>query len=128
MNTTAPTCPIVELPDWLQTCLLTQQQSSDSTAPEAADNSLICRAFEFGYRLHEGQCRKSGEPYICHPIAVAGLLRDLGGSSAMIAAGFLHDVVEDTEVSLEEIEQRFGTEVRLLVDGVAKLSEFKFCS
>ncbi|MBD2040916.1 RelA/SpoT family protein [Microcoleus sp. FACHB-672] len=130
MNTTAPTCPIVQLPDWLQACLLTQQQSSDSTAPDtsAADNSLICRAFEFGYRLHEGQCRKSGEPYICHPIAVAGLLRDLGGSSAMIAAGFLHDVVEDTEVSLEEIEQRFGTEVRLLVEGVTKLSKFKFSS
>jgi guanosine-3',5'-bis(diphosphate) 3'-pyrophosphohydrolase len=120
----------VELPDWLQACLLAEQQPPGSAGPEGApaDRALICRAFEFAYRLHEGQRRKSGEPYICHPIAVAGLLRDLGGGSAMIAAGFLHDVVEDTDVTVEEIEQRFGTEVRQLVEGVTKLSKFKFSS
>ncbi|MHC5831175.1 MAG: HD domain-containing protein, partial [Nostoc sp.] len=66
--------------------------------------------------------------YIAHPIAVADLLRDLGGSAAMIAAGFLHDVVEDTEVTSEEIEQRFGPEVRQLVEGVTKLSKINFTS
>jgi hypothetical protein len=63
-----------------------------------AKSSLICDAFTFAYNLHQGQYRASGEPYIAHPVAVAGLLRDLGGSPAMIAAGFLHDVIEDTEV------------------------------
>jgi GTP pyrophosphokinase len=86
----------------------------------------VCRAFEFAYELHKGQYRASGEPYICHPIAVAGLLRDLGGDSAMIASGFLHDIVEDTDVTPEEIEEHFGEEVRQLVEGVTKLSKFNF--
>ncbi|HBL61855.1 MAG TPA: (p)ppGpp synthetase [Cyanobacteria bacterium UBA8803] len=86
------------------------------------------RAFEFAYQLHKGQYRASGEPYIAHPVAVAGLLRDLGGNGTMIAAGFLHDVVEDTDVTVEEIESRFGTEVRQLVEGVTKLSKFNFSS
>jgi len=93
-----------------------------------SDAALIGRAFEFAYQLHEGQYRKSGEPYIFHPLAVAGLLRDLGGSSAMIAAGFLHDVVEDTEITIEQIEERFGPEVRQLVEGVTKLSKINFKS
>ncbi|HAC63852.1 MAG TPA: (p)ppGpp synthetase, partial [Cyanothece sp. UBA12306] len=91
--------PKVELPlpDWLNQCLIAYQSDGDSE-----DLSLICRAFNFAYQLHEGQLRKSGEPYIAHPIAVAGLLRDLGGDKSMIAAGFLHDVVEDTDVTLEQ--------------------------
>lgn len=114
------------VPDWLQNCLDAQPPESEPAASDraAADTGLICRAFKFAYELHQGQKRKSGEPYICHPVAVAGLLRDLGGGSAMIAAGFLHDVVEDTPVTLEEIEQRFGFEVRQLVEGVTKLSKF----
>jgi guanosine-3',5'-bis(diphosphate) 3'-pyrophosphohydrolase len=92
------------------------------------DISLICRAFNFAYTLHEGQYRKSGEPYIGHPIAVAGLLYDLGGDSVTIAAGFLHDVVEDTDVTPDEIEERFGFQVRQLVEGVTKLSSFNFSS
>jgi GTP pyrophosphokinase len=123
MNAVAPT-PIINcvIPDWLQECL-----SANCANPEVCttnDTGLICRAFEFAYQLHEGQYRKSGEPYICHPVAVAGLLRDLGGGSAMIAAGFLHDVVEDTDVTVEEIEERFGAEVARLVEGVTKLSKF----
>ena len=113
----------VELPQWLQQCLV-ERESHNSDA----DALLICRAFNFAYELHEGQTRKSGEPYIAHPVAVATLLRSLGGDSVTIAAGFLHDVVEDTEVTPEEIEELFGEEVRLLVEGVTKLSKFNFSS
>ncbi len=110
----------VKIPDWLNECLLGDQNDKD--------NNLICRAFQFAYSLHEGQFRKSGEPYIVHPIAVADLLKDLGGDSEMIAAGLLHDVVEDTPTTLEDIEQMFGKNVRRLVEGVTKLSKFNFSS
>ena len=113
----------VELPHWLQECLV-DRQSEDSES----DVNLICRAFNFAFELHKGQTRKSGEPYIAHPIAVASLLRNLGGDSVTIAAGFLHDVVEDTDVTPEEIESMFGVQVRLLVEGVTKLSKFNFSS
>jgi len=120
------TTPIldVKVPDWLHECLT----SSSTDEPVADDMDLICRAFRFAYELHQGQYRASGEPYIAHPIAVAGLLKDLGGSGVMIAAGFLHDVVEDTDITVEEIESRFGVEVRRLVEGVTKLSKFSFSS
>lgn len=120
----------INLPQWLKRCL--QENCSNSASGEDDrthnDNNLICNAFRFAYELHKGQYRKSGEPYIAHPVAVADLLRDLGGSAAMIAAGFLHDVVEDTEVTIEEIEQKFGHEVRQLVEGVTKLSKINFTS
>ncbi|NJM60110.1 MAG: bifunctional (p)ppGpp synthetase/guanosine-3',5'-bis(diphosphate) 3'-pyrophosphohydrolase [Oscillatoriales cyanobacterium RU_3_3] len=124
------------VPDWLQECLNARSSSRASLThldpslnPSCGtDNDLICRAFEFARDLHEGQYRKSGEPYICHPVAVAGILRYMGGNSAMIAAGFLHDIVEDTDVTPEELEQRFGPEVRQLVEGVTKLSKFNFSS
>jgi GTP diphosphokinase / guanosine-3',5'-bis(diphosphate) 3'-diphosphatase len=116
----------LELPDWLQTCLISPIDTPP-VDPDQDDN-LICRSFNFAYQLHEGQYRASGDPYIAHPIAVAGILRDLGGSSAMIAAGFLHDVVEDTDTTPEQIEAHFGAEVRLLVDGVTKLGKIEFSS
>ncbi|MGJ5674408.1 MAG: RelA/SpoT family protein [Nostochopsis sp.] len=131
MSSTIVNHPIdVTLPEWLETCLRTPPTDSAATEEDRRyyDTSLICRAFEFAYQLHHGQYRKSGEPYICHPIAVAGMLRDLGGSAAMIAAGFLHDVVEDTDVTIEDIEQYFGSEVRSLVEGVTKLSKINFKS
>ncbi len=120
----------VTLPEWLQNCLHGSSTESGTADDDRRyyDTNLIAKAFEFAYQLHQGQYRKSGEPYICHPIAVAGMLRDLGGSAAMIAAGFLHDVVEDTDVTIEEIEQRFGSEVRRLVEGVTKLSKINFKS
>ena len=90
------------------------------------NQDLICHAFDFAYQLHKGQYRKSGEPYIVHPVTVAGILRDLGGDKSMIAAGFLHDVVEDTDITADNIEEMFGQEVRLLVEGVTKLSKFNF--
>lgn len=131
MNVTAPSLSLdVVLPDWLQECLSSQltSQQHPPQDPEALDQDLICRAFTFAHELHRGQLRASGEPYIAHPVAVAGLLRELGGDSAMIAAGFLHDVVEDTEVTAAELEERFGPEVRQLVEGVTKLSKFNFSS
>jgi RelA/SpoT family (p)ppGpp synthetase len=131
MSSTIVNHPIdITLPEWLESCLRTPPVDGAATEEDRKyyDTSLICRAFEFAYQLHQGQYRKSGEPYICHPIAVAGMLRDLGGSAAMIAAGFLHDVVEDTDVTIEEIEQRFGSEVRCLVEGVTKLSKINFKS
>ncbi|MCU0566598.1 MAG: bifunctional (p)ppGpp synthetase/guanosine-3',5'-bis(diphosphate) 3'-pyrophosphohydrolase [Oculatellaceae cyanobacterium Prado106] len=120
----------IVLPDWLKECLIHQRSPLNCEASEgsATDASLVCQAFDFAYTLHEGQLRASGEPYIAHPVAVAGLLRDLGGSSAMIAAGFLHDIIEDTDVTAEDIERRFGGEVRRLVEGVTKLSKFNFSS
>ncbi len=119
-------CP---LPDWLAAYL--RRQGDDlpgSRKHSPGEIELIRAAFLFAHELHKGQKRKSGEPYIAHPIAVASMLRELWADGATIAAGFLHDVVEDTEVTAEEIEQRFGAEVRLLVEGVTKLSKFNFSS
>ncbi len=130
MHITAPALPNdIELPSWLRDCLLSERSPVEGDEASSVTSAhLVCSAFEFAYRLHEDQRRASGEPYIAHPVAVAGLLRDLGGSSEMIAAGFLHDVVEDTDVTPEEIEQRFGADVRHLVEGVTKLSKFNFSS
>ncbi len=111
------------LPDWLQSCMIGLEAGGE---PGVSDAQLICQAFQFGYQLHEGQRRASGEPYIAHPVAVASLLRELGGSGPMIAAGFLHDVVEDTDITLEQLEETFGAEVRHLVEGVTKISKFNF--
>jgi len=113
----------IRLPLWLKNCL---SGSKNKGAAEA--DCLICRSFRFAYTLHEGQTRRSGEPYIIHPVAVASLLRDLGGDETMIAAGFLHDVVEDTDVKMEEIEALFGVGVARLVAGVTKLSKLNFKS
>ncbi|MGA1623174.1 MAG: HD domain-containing protein, partial [Synechocystis sp.] len=116
----------IEVPQWLADCWQSWQAP---VADSLQDGScLICRAFSFAYELHAGQRRKSGEPYIAHPVAVAGLLRDLGGDEAMIAAGFLHDVVEDTDVTIEQIQDLFGEETANLVEGVTKLSKFNFSS
>jgi GTP diphosphokinase / guanosine-3',5'-bis(diphosphate) 3'-diphosphatase len=94
-----------------------------------ASDQLIHQAYTFAREQHTGQMRKSGEPYICHPIAVADILYNLGGEAPMIAAGFLHDIVEDIEaVSIADIEKMFGTETAHLVEGVTKLSKLNFRS
>lgn len=93
-----------------------------------ADLQLITRAYELANKAHEGQIRKSGVPYIMHPIAVAGILANLHMDAVTIAAGFLHDVVEDTEITLDDLRQQFGAEVALLVDGVTKLDKIKYKS
>ncbi len=94
-----------------------------------ASDRLIHQAYIFAREQHTGQMRKSGEPYICHPIAVADILYNLGGEAPMIAAGFLHDIVEDIEaVSIADIEKMFGIETAHLVEGVTKLSKLNFRS
>ncbi|EAW33628.1 bifunctional (p)ppGpp synthetase/guanosine-3',5'-bis(diphosphate) 3'-pyrophosphohydrolase [Lyngbya sp. PCC 8106] len=129
MNTRTITTPInsdCAIPDWLQQCLQQYHNNNSCSDQSCPDSEIVCRAFEFAYKLHEGQYRKSGEPYINHPIAVAGLLRYLGSEGTVIAAGFLHDIIEDTEVTPDELESHFGSEVRQLVEGVTKLSKFNF--
>ncbi len=91
-----------------------------------SDSSLIERAYNTAEKYHEGQKRKSGEDYITHPLAVARILADLGSGPATIAAALLHDTVEDTEYSIEQLRVDFGEEVGLLVDGVTKLDKMKF--
>jgi GTP diphosphokinase / guanosine-3',5'-bis(diphosphate) 3'-diphosphatase len=94
-----------------------------------ASDKLIHQAYLYAREQHTGQMRKSGEPYICHPIAVADILYNLGGEAPMIAAGFLHDIVEDIEaVSIADIEKMFGIETAHLVEGVTKLSKLNFRS
>ena len=88
----------------------------------------VLEAYEFGATFHEGQTRKSGEPYITHPVAVAQELAEMHLDSEAVCAAILHDVVEDTAATLEEIEARFGEEVALIVDGVSKLDQIQFRS
>lgn len=86
------------------------------------DMDLISRAYDVAEKMHAGQFRKSGEPYIIHPMACAKTLAELGLDEATVAAGLLHDVVEDTEYTKEQMTEEFGEEIALLVDGVTKLS------
>jgi guanosine-3',5'-bis(diphosphate) 3'-pyrophosphohydrolase len=91
-----------------------------------ADLGLVERAYTVAERAHEGQKRKSGEPYITHPIAVAQILADLGIGSKTVAAALLHDTVEDTAYTLEQVRADFGDEIAMLVDGVTKLDKVKY--
>lgn len=88
----------------------------------------ITAAYEFGAEAHAGQMRKTGEAYITHPVAVAQELAEMHLDAEAITAAILHDTVEDTAASLDEITERFGSEVALLVDGVSKLDQIKFRS
>ncbi len=90
------------------------------------DFPTIDRAYTLAEQAHDGQRRRSGEPYICHPLSVAMILVDLGMDTQSIAAALLHDVVEDTAVTLADIQSTFGAEIALLVDGVTKLTQIEF--
>jgi GTP pyrophosphokinase len=94
----------------------------------AADVEMIRRAHDFSAKVHTGQTRLSGEPYLIHPIAVAGVIADLKLDVPSIVGGLLHDTVEDTLTSLDEVRALFGPEVADLVDGVTKLSQVNFTS
>jgi guanosine-3',5'-bis(diphosphate) 3'-pyrophosphohydrolase len=90
------------------------------------DLDLIQRAYLVAERSHEGQTRKSGDPYITHPVAVATILAELGMTGTTLAAALLHDTVEDTSYTLVELQRDFGAEVAMLVDGVTKLDKVSF--
>ena len=92
------------------------------------DMDMIARAYQVAEKAHGGQRRQSGEPYICHPLCVAQLLVELGMDSESVAGALLHDVVEDTNISLSQISREFGPSVALLVDGVTKLTKIEFSS
>ncbi|WP_294528132.1 bifunctional (p)ppGpp synthetase/guanosine-3',5'-bis(diphosphate) 3'-pyrophosphohydrolase [uncultured Allofournierella sp.] len=92
------------------------------------DMEMLDKAYQLAVRAHDGQFRRSGEPYICHPLHVAMLLVDLGMDTESLAAALMHDVVEDTSVTLDELESQFGADVAHMVDGVTKLTKIKFSS
>jgi guanosine-3',5'-bis(diphosphate) 3'-pyrophosphohydrolase len=106
--------PVLNLRDLLNTYL----------EPEKV--AIILRAFDVGAAAHEGQTRKTGEPYILHPVAVARILANMRMDYASVAAAILHDTIEDTPLTRTEIESRFGDEIAELVDGVTKLDKMKF--
>lgn len=93
---------------------------------EEADRVLVSRAYEFVKRAHEGHKRFSGEPYLVHLEAVAVMLAEMGMGAKTVAAGLLHDVVEDTSVTAEEVREAFGDEVLFLVEGVTKLGSVRY--
>jgi GTP diphosphokinase / guanosine-3',5'-bis(diphosphate) 3'-diphosphatase len=101
-------------------------ESFDSYIKRESDRKLIEKAYFLSKEKHEGQMRKSGEPYITHPVAVAKIIADLRGGPATIIASLLHDTVEDTSLTLKEVETEFGTDIALLVDGVTKIGKLSF--
>jgi GTP diphosphokinase / guanosine-3',5'-bis(diphosphate) 3'-diphosphatase len=93
-----------------------------------ADSDLIRRAYEYARWAHRDQKRRSGEPYFVHPVGVANIISELRLDVASVCAGLLHDVVEDTEATLDEVRDRFGDEIADLVDGLTKLNDIDFSS
>mgnify|MGYP001384993931 CR=1 FL=1 len=98
------------------------------TYQPAADGDLIRRAWEYARRMHDGQLRKSGDPYFIHPANVAGIITELRLDTSSVCAALLHDVAEDTLATTKDIEREFGSEIAALVDGVTKLSKINFTS
>jgi len=110
--------------------VLTAEEVIDKASAylSSQDIDFIRRAYEYAHEAHKDQYRKSGEAYIVHPVQVAGILVDLKMDAETIAGGFLHDVVEDTDYTLKDIEEAFNYEVAMLVDGVTKLGKIKYKS
>ncbi|HSO49453.1 MAG TPA: HD domain-containing protein, partial [Acidimicrobiia bacterium] len=90
------------------------------------DTELLRRAYELARRSHEGQLRKTGDPYITHPVTVALMLAEYGLDEQTLAAAFLHDTVEDTSLTIADISKEFGNEVGRLIDGVTKLDRVRY--
>ncbi|AQP53671.1 GTP pyrophosphokinase [Vagococcus penaei] len=113
-------------------------QEKDLTAPEVIKMistymspehvAFVQKACDYATEAHKEQFRKSGEPYIIHPIQVAGILADINMDPHTVATGFLHDVVEDTDITLDDLREEFGDDVAMLVDGVTKLGKIKYKS
>ena len=93
-----------------------------------ADTAIIERAYRTAEHYHRGQSRKSGDPYITHPLAVTMILAELGMDERTLCAGLLHDTVEDTSYTNEQLTADFGEEIALLVDGVTKLDKVQYLS
>ena len=100
----------------------------DAAAMERLDVELLTRAYRFSERAHAGQKRSSGEAYVSHCVEVAKILAELHLDSVTVASGLIHDVIEDTGVSVDEIEREFGTEIASIVDGVTKIGNITFRS
>ena len=94
----------------------------------SCDLALLQRAYVFCAKVHEGQERLSGEPYLVHPLEVAGVLVEMRMDDVTVAAGLLHDAVEDTLTTIEEIDRLFGEEVAFVVDGLTKIAKIEFTS
>lgn len=92
----------------------------------SANTELIRRAYDFAAKAHEGQTRRSGDPYVTHPVSVAAIITELKLDAASVCAGLLHDAVEDTSATVEELTDEFGQEVAFLVDGVTKLGKLPY--
>jgi len=110
---------------------LTQLQTLIEEIPKyqpGADLDLVSRAFRFSERSHQGQQRASGEPYLSHPLEVAGLLVDFKMDVTTVTAGLLHDVLEDTDATKDDLQREFGPEIADLVDGVTKIGKLAFSS
>src|SRR6187431_621781 len=93
-----------------------------------ADEDMLNRAYVYGLKKHGTQMRASGDPYFSHPVEVAGILAQMKLDTASIVTGLLHDTVEDTVATLDDIERVFGPEITRLVDGVTKLSRIELQS
>src|SRR5262245_2391555 len=92
------------------------------------DLEMLRRAYSFSAKEHHGQVRRSGEPYLNHPLAVASILAEMKLDAVCVSVGLLHDVVEDTSTPLEEIEAQFGRDVANIVNGLTKINQFQFYS
>ena len=89
------------------------------------NSALIRSAYDYGVKMHQGQLRKSGEPYFTHPVAVAAILTEQNLDDATIVTALLHDAIEDTKSTYAEVERLFGREIAELVDGVTKLTNLQ---
>lgn len=127
MPETLPDKPVETLsPEAVADCFYFELSESLSLYLDAQRIDEVYQAYQFGAEAHKGQFRHSGEPYICHPLAVAQILADMRIDCESIVAAILHDTIEDTSVTKEEITERFGAGVAELVEGVSKLAKIKF--
>ena len=101
---------------------------SDTTLPERLDTELLARAYRFSEKAHAGQTRRNGDPYVTHCVEVAKVLADLQLDSVTVASGLIHDVVEDTAFSVEDVEREFGREIAQIVDGLTKIGHLPLAS